>query len=199
MKPIETNYNGYAFRSRLEARWAMFFDLVGIRYQYESEAFSIGGINYLPDFFLPEKNLFIEIKPNDPPPEEFAKVQAFAWHKPILLLIGEPYATFDEYGHGVRLEYVVKSYIERPVLLPGEHEVSEHPDWGSPLIFVQCRGCENVGLESRGIHFDEFLQADLLDFGAQQGFCCSEKSGQAGSLKLRDAYSESREFRFWDK
>ena len=26
VKPIETTYNGYKFRSRLEARWAVFFD-----------------------------------------------------------------------------------------------------------------------------------------------------------------------------
>ena len=26
IKPIETNYKGYRFRSRLEARWAVFFD-----------------------------------------------------------------------------------------------------------------------------------------------------------------------------
>ena len=28
IKPIETKYNGYRFRSRLEARWAVFFDMI---------------------------------------------------------------------------------------------------------------------------------------------------------------------------
>jgi hypothetical protein len=37
IKPIETRYNGYRFRSRLEARWAVFFDTLGIEYQYELE------------------------------------------------------------------------------------------------------------------------------------------------------------------
>ena len=32
MKAIETEYNGYRFRSRLEARWAVFFDALGIEY-----------------------------------------------------------------------------------------------------------------------------------------------------------------------
>ena len=32
IKAIETRYNGYRFRSRTEARWAVFFDAFGIRY-----------------------------------------------------------------------------------------------------------------------------------------------------------------------
>lgn len=63
MKPIETVYNGYRFRSRLEARWAVFFDALGIRYEYEAEGFDIGGEWYLPDFYLPEYKLYVEIKP----------------------------------------------------------------------------------------------------------------------------------------
>lgn len=34
---IQTEYNGYLFRSRLEARWAVFFDAMGIEYEYEPE------------------------------------------------------------------------------------------------------------------------------------------------------------------
>jgi hypothetical protein len=53
IKPIETYYNGYRFRSRLEARWAVFFDAAGIKYQYEPEGFDVGdGVLYLPDFRL---------------------------------------------------------------------------------------------------------------------------------------------------
>lgn len=39
IKPIETYYNGYRFRSRLEARWAVFFDALGVRYEYEPEGY----------------------------------------------------------------------------------------------------------------------------------------------------------------
>ena len=35
IKPIETQYNGFRFRSRLEARWAVFFDVIGLKYEYE--------------------------------------------------------------------------------------------------------------------------------------------------------------------
>lgn len=51
IKPIETVYNGYRFRSRLEARWAVFFRAVGLDYQYEPEGFEMDGIRYLPDFY----------------------------------------------------------------------------------------------------------------------------------------------------
>lgn len=53
MKPIETVYRGYRFRSRLEARWAVFFDSLGLRWEYEPEGFEFSdGTRYLPDFFV---------------------------------------------------------------------------------------------------------------------------------------------------
>ncbi len=68
IKPIETVYNGYRFRSRLEARWAVFFDEAGIPYRYEPEGFEVDLgdeiIRYLPDFYLPELDCYVEIKPS---------------------------------------------------------------------------------------------------------------------------------------
>lgn len=68
IKPVETVYNGYRFRSRLEARWAVLFDCLGIRYQYEYQGFDLGKLGYyLPDFYLPDSMWFVEVKgnPND--------------------------------------------------------------------------------------------------------------------------------------
>ena len=64
MKAIETVYNGNRYRSRLEARWAVFFESAGIEFHYEPEGFDIDGIRYLPDFYLPnvEDGLFVEVK-----------------------------------------------------------------------------------------------------------------------------------------
>ena len=63
IKPIETHYKDYRFRSRLEARWAVFFDALGIKWQYEPEGLRLGnGTLYLPDFYLPECNTFFEVK-----------------------------------------------------------------------------------------------------------------------------------------
>ena len=39
IKAIETTYKGYRFRSRLEARWAVFFETLGIRWKYENEGY----------------------------------------------------------------------------------------------------------------------------------------------------------------
>lgn len=65
IKAIETEYNGYRFRSRLEARWAVFFDAAGIEYQYEPEGFELSCGWYLPDFYLPDFEIYVEIKPFD--------------------------------------------------------------------------------------------------------------------------------------
>lgn len=64
IKAIETRYNGYRFRSRLEARWAVFFDALGVKWEYEKEGYDLGEWGwYLPDFWLPEPHeCFVEIK-----------------------------------------------------------------------------------------------------------------------------------------
>lgn len=59
---IETHYRGYRFRSRLEARWAVFFDAMGIEWQYETQGFMLPSGPYLPDFFLPRWELWFEVK-----------------------------------------------------------------------------------------------------------------------------------------
>lgn len=64
IKNIETEYKGIKFRSRLEARWAAFFDELQIHYQYEVEGFNIDGTWYVPDFYLPDYSCWVEIKPN---------------------------------------------------------------------------------------------------------------------------------------
>lgn len=66
IKAIETVYNDYHFRSRLEARWAVFFDAAGIEYKYEHEGFTNNfGDCYLPDFYLPASKTWVEVKGDD--------------------------------------------------------------------------------------------------------------------------------------
>lgn len=67
IKPIETKYKGYRFRSRLEARWAVFFNEINLGFEYELQGFVLpSGECYLPDFFLPSLKLSVEIKPTVP-------------------------------------------------------------------------------------------------------------------------------------
>lgn len=63
IKPIETSYAGCRFRSRLEARWAVFFDHVGLKWEYEPQGYELpSGGRYLPDFWLPESQFHVEVK-----------------------------------------------------------------------------------------------------------------------------------------
>jgi hypothetical protein len=62
IKAIETVYKGYKFRSRLEARWAVFFDCMGYTWKYEPEGFKTNDTLYLPDFYLPDFHTWVEVK-----------------------------------------------------------------------------------------------------------------------------------------
>lgn len=100
MKALETFYNGIKYRSRLEARWAVYFDHLGIKYEYEPEGFTDSmGSNYLPDFYLPDvyyrktvkKGIYIEIKPSSYVDEQ---VKSSSWfNEPLFLFKGPPAGT----------------------------------------------------------------------------------------------------------
>lgn len=79
IKAIETRYAGCFFRSRLEARWAVFFDAMGVPWDYEPERHMVGHVwkrcahqdecacperqlSYLPGFFLPRSGTWVEVK-----------------------------------------------------------------------------------------------------------------------------------------
>lgn len=92
INPIETLYNGIRFRSRLEARWAVFFDALEIKWEYEPEAYSLPSGNYLPDFFLPgqgdgEGPMHLEVKPF---PCEDARWACFRKHVGLLAVVFGP-------------------------------------------------------------------------------------------------------------
>jgi hypothetical protein len=66
LKPIETRAYGCRFRSRLEARWAVFFTTMGLKWEYEPEGFDMDGTLYLPDFrvWTPQgAPIWYEVKP----------------------------------------------------------------------------------------------------------------------------------------
>jgi len=65
IKAIETRAYGHRFRSRLEARWAVFFESLRVQWEYEPEGFNLEGVPYLPDFRVTTGNLvyWYEIKP----------------------------------------------------------------------------------------------------------------------------------------
>jgi hypothetical protein len=62
IKALPKEYKGVWFRSHLEADHAKWFDSLGIEWAYETEGFDLGGIWYLPDFWLPRTRAFFEVK-----------------------------------------------------------------------------------------------------------------------------------------
>lgn len=136
IKAIETSYRGYRFRSRLEARWAVFFDALGIKWEYEAEGFDLGEAGwYLPDFRLPELHLWVEIKPTDDTND-------------------------SESDNGKWLKFA-RSTGQTIVLLCGGPDVSDgYPDtckyrgfiananiWDNDYFWCECPKCGNIGIE----------------------------------------------------
>lgn len=66
LRPIPTRYAGHQFRSRIEARWAVFFDALNIEWEYEPRAFSTGAGGYLPDFRLPSLHCQMHSEKGEP-------------------------------------------------------------------------------------------------------------------------------------
>lgn len=61
--PLEASYSSVLFRSRTEARWALFFDLMGWSWDYEPCHYRVGEhLSYLPDFYLPDADVWVEVK-----------------------------------------------------------------------------------------------------------------------------------------
>jgi hypothetical protein len=89
IKAIETRYKGYRFRSRLEARWAVFFEILGIDWDYEVEGYDLREFGYyLPDFWIADIDCFAEVKPGQFSFGEYEKCHALP--APCLLLDGPP-------------------------------------------------------------------------------------------------------------
>ena len=67
LQAIETRYADVRFRSRLEARWAVFFDALGIEWIYEPEIYRLpNGRGYVPDFLLPKWSFLTRFRPERP-------------------------------------------------------------------------------------------------------------------------------------
>ena len=131
LRVIETRYKGYRFRSRLEARWAVYFDAEDIAWEYEPQGYDLDGVCYLPDFWLPQVSMFAEVKAGEFTPEELRKCRllAEATDYRVLLLDGapdmrsyfamHPPAYWSDYGYAVTpsepsCDYVVSSDHEYP-------------------------------------------------------------------------------------
>ena len=123
IRPIPTTHNGVTYRSRLEARWAVFFNRAGIAARYEAEGYDLDGVWYLPDFWLSDARIFVEVKPVEPTEQEASKAYTLARlsKNPVALVIG----------------------------LPGDHRgiIWPYPEEESnALSFCRCRRCNGLAI-----------------------------------------------------
>jgi hypothetical protein len=95
LRAIETKYQGVLFRSKLEAKWAVFFDALGLKWEHEPESYTYPGVSgYMPDFLLrwaPGDSGWCwgEVKPDG---GDFRKAEllARAANRPVIPLEGPP-------------------------------------------------------------------------------------------------------------
>lgn len=86
---IETAYRNYLFRSRLEAKYAVFFDLCGWAWSYEPMDMN----GWIPDFAIGEWPTLVEVKPffhTDQWDETVRKIVDSGCREPVLLLGADP-------------------------------------------------------------------------------------------------------------
>ena len=188
IKPIETHYKGYRFRSRLEARWAVFFDALGMKWEYEKEGYALpGGEWYLPDFWLEGLDSWIEIKGIYPTDEETQKAGALCagTQKRVFILIGTP----------EQPELVTSSDMSAHAFFPGTG--IDLPDqygysWDCQYYFCECPFCGYIGIEFNG-------RSDRLPCKKIRG-CAKSPHGDKGynsnTPRLVKAYAAAKSARF---
>lgn len=130
---IPTTYRSANFRSRLEARWAVFFDLVGWTWTYEP--LDLAG--YIPDFLIHgNRPLLIEVGPAATRSEYEAKsVKAFAIEKPYDLLV---------VGLSPILEEEASGWMNHPTA-----GLLSDDEWGEgDAAWHVCRMCNGTAIHS---------------------------------------------------
>ncbi|MBM3210573.1 hypothetical protein FJZ33_00015 [Candidatus Poribacteria bacterium] len=137
IKIIPTKYNGYFFRSRTEARWAVYFDECGIDYIYEYEGFELKNKQrYLPDFWFPQYKCFGEIKPIYPTNKEEEKIKQLVemTGRPLIIFIGMPSVSPEIYECRKNKEkiYIYKSLftiINNSIFYIHKDFINEYPQF----------------------------------------------------------------------
>lgn len=186
IQAIETVYKGYRFRSRTEARWAVFFDTIGIKYIYEPEGYVFeDGTHYLPDFYLPNAKMFFEVKGIEPSPEDMRKINKLATYSKKHVAIGYSDMSFQATSFwGDANENIIAEFDTK-----GEswliqcHSCGEYQFIGSCGIW-SCRGC---GYYDGDHGFECYCTGDWPD---------TSYSWDKPEGKVLDAFITARQARF---
>lgn len=159
IQAIETTYKGYRFRSRLEARWAIFFDLVGVHWTYEVEPLNVNGKAYLPDFrvCLRGQDVVHEVKP------ESASKTITA---PRVYLAGKMKPCWRGEASGSLRRGVSTEKLCRSPVLSWLDAGFDTQMCGVPFIMggpFECRGNHGGDVDPDGIHGAEDACQETLD------------------------------------
>lgn len=190
MQPIETTFLGIRFRSRLEARWAAFFHVLGVKWTYEIEAYRLStGDVYLPDFKidLETETVWCEVKPKG---GDIRKFIAFMRELPssdnvMGTVLSDPPEIVDMESHYQYINSGWGSY-EGAMWRAGETN-GENCGHDGPYWFSVCGGC--------GASYFTFMGWNKYGHHKSGCVCADEK--YARDSKLIAAYRAARTTRFW--
>lgn len=166
-KVIETVYNGWHFRSRLEARWAMFFDNLDIKYDYEKEGFDLEGQWYLPDFWLSDLECWVEIKGQEPTEEEQNKARLLALYTsyPVHIIYGNIGSPNNKNTHHILTYYPPLLSAETKEEYAAERRFQQIPASGQVLGIL--KQLHSVGITAY-VNDECFLMLRQEEFCATQ-------------------------------
>ncbi len=155
IKAIPAAFKGVQYRSRLEARWAVFFDALGISFQYEAEGFDFDGVRYLPDFFLHDLNYWIEIKGKSPTADERLKAELLCRHtkQEVFIFAGQmriPGAASAD-GYGMYGDLVACGWCSKCKQTSGNPKcefcrLAPATHWHSEYVWMTCPECGRPGI-----------------------------------------------------
>lgn len=136
IKSKSVNYNDIQFRSIQEVRWAVFFDLLKIPYEYEKRYFNFDGLFYLPDFYLPKQEFWFEVKGAFPNVIEFKKAQELCRNTGQRVFIAYGAVTNNDLEGGIiRFEKI------------DETEIWQDDE---AQLWCECQSCGEFGIEFDG-------------------------------------------------
>ena len=111
IRAIQTFFDGYRFRSRTEARFAVMWKALGWRYQFELDGFVLEQGPFLPDFYLPECAVLVEVKGTMPSDREVGLCASLAdaHDRTVFLAVGQPEHDAAVYRFPPHANYLVST------------------------------------------------------------------------------------------
>ena len=189
MKVLPTRYAGIDFRSRTEARWAVFFNTLGVRWVYEMEGFDLPSGNYLPDFWLPDQSCWFEVKGEHPTERETSLAMELA--------TATGNTCYIAFGMLPRSEEMDASGPEyRRVEGESFHACfgydEDHGGWDLHYEWTLCHVCDkaDITFDARGARVD--CPCDHSQHGN------GDKCYNGNDQRIVHAYETAATWRFWD-